>query len=155
MNRIQNLYKVRRDGKIIKEEMTFEQIDALGEISKVVEVHWTDGNTGRSASAKSKFGTFAEIVQGRRFVAVLVYKNETDCNLVVFNPDGSTHLVIPNIQTINGEKMTGSFGWFESPHHPADSVFGVVFQADHRSSAQYWMDLDANTGEVLACTWTK
>jgi hypothetical protein len=155
MNAIQNFFETRKDGQIISEGMTLEQVQSLGEISKVVEVSWTNGTDQTRTHLKSSFGVFSRVVQGRKWVAALIYKNNSDCQLVVVNPDGTVHLIVPKIQKINDEYQAGVFGWFEAAHFPADGIFGVVFQVAHPSTAQYWMDIDALTGKVLVCTWTR
>jgi hypothetical protein len=155
MDEIENFYETRKDGQIIPEGKTLEQIQSLGEISKVVEVSWISSTTQQRAHLKSPFGVFSRIVQGRKWIAALIYKNNSDCKLIVVNPDGNIHLTVPSIQKINNEYKKGSFGWFEAAHHPANGVFGVVFQVAHPTTAQYWLDIDALTGKVLMSTWTR
>jgi hypothetical protein len=155
MSTVQDFYDVRRDGKIIPEGMTFHEIIALGEKSLVVEARWKCSATQKSVSLKSPFGVAASVVQGRQFVVARIYTKESDSQVTVFNCDGSVHLNLSNTQKINGQDQQGEFYWFQDAHHPADGVFGVVFQCDYQPSAQYWMDIDAATGKVLKCTWTK
>jgi len=155
MNLFQTLYKVRRDGKVVTDDMTFEQVYALGEPSRVIEAHWIDGLSQKPVSLKSPFGVLARIVQGGKFLVAMVYSNNTNCALVVVKSDGKIHLTVPDLQKINGENRNGVFRGFESPRQPADGVFGVVFNANYRVTAQYWMDIDAATGQVLACAWTR
>jgi hypothetical protein len=155
MDPIQEFRKFRQDHKIITESMNWNEIDGLGEISKVVEVCWTNAPSQRVVSIKSAFGVFPEIVQGRKFVAAIVYTAESDCKLTTFLSDGKEHLTVPNLQRLNGRDESGQFAWFTSAHEPTDHVFGVVFQADDSSVGQYWLDIDARTGKVLICTWTK
>jgi hypothetical protein len=155
MDLIQEFRKFRRDRKVITDSMNWKEIDDLGEVSKVVEVCWTNALSQRVVSIKSAFGVFSEVVQGRKFVAAIVYICESDCKLAIFLADGKEHLTVPNVQQLNGRNEPGQFAWFTSPHEPADDVFGVVFQADDSSVGQYWLDIDARSGRVLACTWTK
>jgi hypothetical protein len=156
MNSVQNFYEVRKDEKVIPEGMTIEERHALGwGISRVVQVHWTDAKTEKAVLLQSAFGVFSDVVQGREFVATIVYINDFDCKLVVYLADGNEHLTIPNHQRLNGCDEPGQFAWFTSPHEPANGVFGVVFQADDSAAGQYWLDIDARSGKVLACTWTK
>jgi hypothetical protein len=156
MSLIQKFYEVRKDGKVIPESMTIADRHALGwDISKVVQAHWTCAETNKPVSVQSSFGVFSEVVQGRRFVAALLYTDDSHCNLVVYLADGKTHLTIPNVQQLNGRNEPGEFAWLTSPHKPAEDVFAVIFQAEDGAMGQYWMDIDARTGEVLICTWTK
>jgi hypothetical protein len=155
MNLFQNLYEVRRDGKVITNDMSFEQIYALGPTTRIVEAHWTDGLSQKPVVLKSSFGVVARVVQGGKFLVAMIYTREADCALVVVKSDGKSHLAIADVQEINGEKHRGVFRGFESPHRPADGVFGAVFHASYRATAQYWMDIDATTGAVLECTWTR
>jgi hypothetical protein len=156
MNSVQKFYEVRKDEKVIPEGMTIEERHALGwDISKVVQAHWTNTETNKTVSLKSPFGIFSEIVQGRRLVAALIYTDDSNCKLVVFLANGSEHLTVSNLQRLSGHDEPGQFAWFTTPHEPADDVFGVVFQADDSSVGQYWLDIDARSGRVLACTWTK
>jgi hypothetical protein len=159
MNSIQSVYNVREDGKILTHDMTIDQVYALGEISTVVEVHWMNCTEQRPASLKSKFGVFATVVAGNGFIAAIVHTNSKkplpDSQLLIVNPDGTVRHTVPNIQKINGEYVKGWFGWTDSGQHPADGVFGAIFQAAHSPSAQFRLDIDAATGVVLDCNWTR
>jgi hypothetical protein len=155
MNVIENFQEVRRDGQIISEGMTSEQIDALGDISRVVEVRWQNSLTGKTVSVKSKFGVLSKVIDGRRWVAAMVYDSDTQCSLVIFDSGGEVHLRVPNVQRINDEERTGLFAGFSEPHSQGDGVFGVIFRTEGFDWDRYWMDIDALTGKVLTCTWTK
>jgi len=154
MDSITNLYEVRRDGKVIKEGMTFEEIAAFGEISKVVEMHWTDRSTGQPASIKSPFGVFGALVQGRDFIVATIYSSKSNCRLISINANGSTRCTFSDTQKINGQDEFGSFGWVETTHYP-NNVFGAIFTVDCFPVTQYRLDIDVITAEVLACSWTK
>jgi hypothetical protein len=155
MNSISNFHEVRRDGQIVSEQMTSEQIDALGDISRVVEARWVNSLTGKDVSITSKFGVLAHVVDGRNWVAALVYETESRCNLKVFDSRGDVCLNVPNIHQIANQNMSGSFTGFAAAHHSNDAIFGVIFRTDAPDLDRYWMDVDALTGKVLTCTWTK
>ena len=162
VNSIQDFYEIRQDGKIIPEGMTVEQIFALGEISRVVEAHWTNAANQRPVSLKSPFGVFAYIVPGREFIAAMVHTkkgNGSAGDLIVVNPDGSVRFKVPPVQTINGQDMKGVFRGITNTPKAADGFFGAVFEVDfgniYLSNAQFRLDIDAATGEVVGCSETR
>jgi hypothetical protein len=155
MTGIQNFFELRADGRVITEEMTVEQIGALGEICKVVEVCWTNTSTQQAVSIKSQFGVIADVVSGRKFVAARVFAKKADSELLVFDSNGQIHCTLSKIQVINENQESGQFVWFTSAHQERDGIFGVIFQADNSTVGQYWMDIDAATGNVVECTWTR
>ena len=155
MNTVENLYEVRADGKVMREGITSEQLHALGEISKVIEVYWTCSATKQIASLKAPFGVFATVVQGRRFLAATVYSNESESNLVIVNPDGTIRFIVSQVQQLNGGKEQGVFDWIDKPFEAREGVFGAIFRVDSFPASQYWLDIDAATGQVLGNRSTK
>jgi hypothetical protein len=155
MKVIENFQEIRRDGQIIPEGMTAEQIDALGNVSRVVEVRWHNSLTEKTICIKTNFGILSKVIDGRSWIAALVYDSETHCSLVVFNSAGEVHIRVPNVHRIDDLERSGLFAGFSEPHLRQDAVFGVIFRTEGPDWDRYWMDIDARTGKVLACTWTK
>jgi hypothetical protein len=155
MSEIKNFFEIRKDRKTVPEGATVKQKWALGAPSRIIEAHWTNENLQREIAVKSPFGLPTHIVQGRKSLAVLVYQNHSDNELVILNTDGTDRLKIPNILNFDGESKRGKFAWFEPAHEPADGVFGAIFRSEESAGAQYWLDIDAADGKVLLSTLAK
>lgn len=155
MNTVQDFLKIRRDGNIILENMSIQEILALGKPSPVGEIKWVCSGNGKSVSFNFLFGVSAHVVQGRQFVVAVASTSNSRGFLTIFNCDGTVHLNISTTQIINGNYEPGDFCWLVNAHYPANNVFGVVFQCSSHLSAKYLMDIDAVSGSVLECTWTK
>ena len=138
MNYFQDFREVRGDGKIITSGMSISQINALGEISRVVEVSWRDCIRDKPVSLKSKFGVNACVVQGAKLLAVLIYETENRCTLSIVDSAGAVTAIVSNAQKIDGQARRGFFIGLAAAHTPRDGVFGARFNTDDWSAAQYW-----------------
>jgi hypothetical protein len=157
MNPIQNLYKVRLDGKVIREGMTPEAIDALGEISTVVEVHWVDGRSQKAVVLKEPLGIFTIVVPGREYVvAELMVKgiNNRIGDAVVYKADGTVHTRLPMKRIIqwNGRDEDGVYNSIRQPKNKLDGFIGVVYDVNLPAGMSFQANLDTNldTGEVVS-----
>ncbi len=143
---IQNFRKIRRDGRIIYESMTAQEMISTGWLpDKVIEIRWN--NDFGPVSIRAKFGILAKVVSGREYVAALTESDETGlrCTLSIFNGDGECHLSLPNIQKVQGKDENGEFCWFETSRVESLNVFGVVFCRDLDNSP-FQLVIDAATG---------
>jgi hypothetical protein len=143
---IRDLTKTRRDGKIILESMSIDQIAALGwSPDKVVQVTWS--NDEQTVDVRAPCGVLAKTLPDRTGVAWLEAADEADTrsNLSVLNADGSVRFVLPNAQVINGSKEAGVYCWYEPARSSPATNFGVVFRID-RSQALFQVDVDVYSG---------
>lgn len=158
MTTIQHFREIRRDGKVIDELMTVEDIGALGPIEKVIEVQWH--HDSQPVSLRADYGILAEVVPGREFVVANEGDDESGQHrtLWILNADGSRRLQLSNTQVIRGEEKTGKFCWFELPRIESPNVFGVVFDVDvgpMEGSSMFQLDIDAINGNVVGVYETR
>jgi hypothetical protein len=141
--------QTRRDKKNIGEEMSIEDILALGDVSRVVSLNWE--NERNRVSLDFPYGVFAKVICNRSAVVCLINKNEDqkDNELIVINEDGSKRLQLSNSPTISGRVEHGKFGWIERAKTADVNCFGVIFMGD-RSNVVYQLDIDAETGKTVA-----
>jgi hypothetical protein len=156
MNPVQHLYKVRQDGKVIREGMTPEEIVALGEISTVVEVHWVDGRTQKAVVFKEPLGIFTTVVQGREYIVaermVKGIKNRIG-DAVVYKSDGSVHaqLLMQRAIPWHGRELHGVYHSIRTAKNEKDGFIGVVYDVDLVGMrAQLNLDTNLATGEVVS-----
>lgn len=153
MGTIENYIEIRRDGRIIPENMPSEELHKMG-VCKLKELRWTyDGKDVRIPAA---FGILGDVVQGRQFVAVKERDNESGkhSTLWILNGDGSRRWRIPDTQTINGKEVRGIFCGFESPRIERDHVFGAVYDCITLRD-MYILEIDADSGATLGAHYTR
>jgi hypothetical protein len=144
---IQQFIEIRRDGKVIDETMSVEDIGALGAIEKVIEVQWRNGS--QPVSFRDAYGVLAIVVPGREFVAANGHDESGQRRVLsVINADGTQRLQLSNTQVIRGKGELGDFRWFESPRVESLNVFGVVFERASDNS-MFQLDIDAINGNVV------
>lgn len=147
MTTIQQFKEVRRDGKVIDESMTVEDVFALGPPEKIIEVQWYDGS--ERISIRNAFAVLAQVVPGGEFVAANEYDELGQHRaLSIINADGSRRLQLSNVQKIRANDEAGEFCWFESPRIQSPNVFGVVFSCS-RDNSMFQLDIDAIDGSVV------
>jgi hypothetical protein len=145
---VEDFLEVRRDGKIIPETMTVEQMVAQGWSSeRIVQIRWRFDD--RDVSLANEHGLLTQVTPRRDGVVVIGNQQGGPSTLAVINGDGSTRLVIDNQQRINGRQEAGVFSWFEPCRTVGANCFGAVFRTQ---SAMYQVDIDADTGHVLGVT---
>lgn len=148
MKTIGNFQEIRRDGKIIDESMSANDIFLLGTPEKIIELQWANGS--QKISLKNNYGILAKVVPGRAFVAANEYDDFGQNRLLsIINSDGSRHLTLPKEQLIRGKKEHGEFCWFEPARVESPNIFGVVFQRSGDNS-MFQLDIDAQDGRVVA-----
>lgn len=145
---IHNFMEIRRDGKVIDESMSAEDVFALGNPEKIVEVKWRDD--ARLVSIHDDLGMLAKVVPGRNFVAINGHDEpSSQCRkLFIMNADGSKRLQLSNVQNIRGANESGKFCWFEPSRTESSDVFGVVFNVASDDS-MFQLDIDATSGAIV------
>jgi hypothetical protein len=148
MDTIRNFKKIRWDGQVIDEQMTPEQVFALGTPQKVITVQWEYG--GRPVARQSQYGLLSKVLSGRELVVILegLDASDTRNSLFVLNADGSLRVSVPNDQTINGTTERGEFRWLEAPRKNEANRFGAVFEPAGRNT-MFQLDIDGATGKVV------
>jgi len=152
---IEHFKEVRRDGKVIEDSMTLEEMHKRGwHPEKIVEIQWT--HEGRLVRRASAGGILAEIVYGREFVAVIEHndKKPQSSILSIIHADGSVAHVVSNTQLILGKYEKGEFRWFEPPKMNRTNICGVVFECVN-NHAMYQLELDAAEGTVIDAYYTR
>jgi hypothetical protein len=146
MSPITQFKEIRRDGKVIVESMTLEDVVALGATEKVVEAQWQSG--GQTVSIKDSHGLLAKVVAGHAYVAVNAHDAAGQHRVLsILNADGSVRWHVPNMQSVRGQAEVGEFRWFEAPRQAAAQLLGVVFHCTV-DSAMFQLDIDADSGQV-------
>lgn len=147
MNKIENFEEIRRDGLVVGESMKPEDIFALGQPEKIVEIRWRNGN--RPVALRFDHGVLAKVITGREYLAVNASTgSESSRILSVFNADGSLRLRIDDTPKIQGKSYPGVFRWFECAHVKSPNVFGVVFSRTI-DGAMFHLDIDASDGSIV------
>lgn len=148
MTIIQSFKRVRRDGKVIDESMTAEDMFTLGLPEKIIELQWYDGS--RPISFRADYGVLARVISGRESVAAIEENDELGehSTLWIINADGSRRLQVSNTQPIHGKDITGEFGWLTKPRIEASNIFGAIF-GRRDSSSMFHLDIDATNGNVI------
>jgi hypothetical protein len=145
---INDFQEIRRDGKIIHESMSANDIFALGAPEKIIEIQWVIGS--QRISLRNNHGILAKVVAGREFVAANEYDAfGRDRTLSVINSDGSKRLTISKNQLIRGKNEHGEFCWFEPARVESANIFGVVFRRSNDNS-MFQFDIDARDGRITA-----
>jgi hypothetical protein len=146
---ISNFRKIRRDGRVLLES---DSLPLNWEPNKIVTVQWNNGS--KLITINEPYGVHANIINDRKMVVLLSYKDECDTNstLSIVNDDGSTHLVLPNSQKINGNIEQGRFRWFENCDGWSENYFVFVFEAlknsELFSNPLYRMVINAENGSI-------
>ncbi|MGB8843104.1 MAG: hypothetical protein WCC64_18775 [Aliidongia sp.] len=145
---IQNFRKIRRDGKIIDDSMTIDEIFSWGTPEKIIELRWDNNN--QPTSLKSIHGVLAKIVSGGEYIAAKIHNDDSGRNstLWIINADGSMRLQIPNDHSINGKNVSGDFGWLEKSRTQQPNIFGVIFECRDKN-LMFQLDIDAANGNVI------
>jgi hypothetical protein len=145
---ISSFKKIRADGLVISEDMTPEQIAALGEVSCTVTAQW-DGRSGL-VTLTNENGLWAQVLPRRDAVAVKEALDESRrlTSLRVVNEDGSDRFTVSRYQLINGVDRVGTFAWYETPRTGRPNCFSVVFVALTDESF-HQLDIDGSSGEVV------
>jgi hypothetical protein len=146
---IQNFKEMRRDGKVIDENLTTAQLLSLGWApEKVNRIEWE--YHGQPVVVPVPHSMISRVVPERDAVMVIEKLDDTGFRnrLLVLNADGSVRLTIPNEQLIKGRPVHGEFGWFEPARVSGLPSLGIVFQPDNDSS-MYVLDVDASNGTTL------
>ena len=153
---ISNFHKIRRDGKVIPEGMTGEQMIAAGwEPEKVLWLRWD--YYGNPIELASQYGFLSRIVASREYLVVL---EDTDASgqhatLSVYLSNGTFRGSFPNILDVPGplggpvHREAGEYAWFQTPRSPLPTAFAAAFKV-YRNGATYRVELDAATGGVLS-----
>lgn len=155
MQTVQDFCKIRRDGRVIEEDMTLERRHELGwPVSKITRIEWRcDGNT---ISLEDPRGLTSVILPDRSGVVLMLHTAQSsDEVLGVVNADGTSRFCLGNVQEINGEKFTGKYRWFQPTRINKPTVFGVVFGYTIKSQEfimhpDVHLDVDAMTGEIIS-----
>ena len=153
---ISNFQKIRRDGKVIPEGVTGEQMIAAGwEPDKVLRLRWDW--YGNPIELSSPYGFLSRIVPSREYLAVLEDTDATGdhARLSVYLSNGTFRgtfnnvLDLPATPVVPEHKEAGEYVWFQTPKSPLPTAFAAAFKV-YRNGATYRVDLDAATGAVLA-----
>jgi hypothetical protein len=149
MNSITTFQEIRRDGKVIEESMTPEDMIRAGwQPDKVVALRWVWYD--RTIELRSPFGFLSRVVPSREYVAVL---EDTDAGgqhavLTVYQTDGSPRGTFRNVLEIAGKPAAGEFRSFRTPKSPLPTAFCVLFDV-FSNGGTYQVDIDAASGAVL------
>jgi hypothetical protein len=152
---ISNFQKIRRDGKIIPEGMTGEQMLAAGwQPEKVLWLRWDW--FGHPIELASPYGFLSRIVPSREYLAVLEDTDATGQHAIlsVYLSNGTFRGTFPNLLELPGNaqiaphKEAGEYVWFQIPRSPLPTAFAAVFKV-FRNGATYRVDIDAATGSLL------
>ena len=151
MNIIKFFKEIRRDGKVIDEKTTVEDMLAKGwGAEKIVAIKWRYGKD--IIEIKNEDGILAKVVEDASAVVGKFYINNAGV-LKVINPDGTLRFAISNIQRINEEYIDGVYEWFEYLDGMPESSFSIVFK-DKKNDNLFVLSIDANTGELLSANRT-
>jgi hypothetical protein len=146
--KIAALREIRRDGKVIDESMTPEDVGKLGPPEKIVRIEWIYDQ--RSASLQHKGGMLAKVLPDRTGIAVLLHDGESRFakNLKILNDDGSLRASSGPSLSIDGTAFSGEYGWFEPARTSPEKNLGIVFwrAAD---DILFQLDIDPATAKVM------
>lgn len=151
MSLIQQFQEVRRDGKVIAETMTPEEMIRAGWTpDKVLLLQWQ--GPGGVVELQSSFGFLSRVVASREYLAVL---EDTDAGgqstvLSVYQADGRPRVTFQNNVPIKGAPEVGRFASFRSPQSGAPAAFAVLFDV-FSNGARYLIEIDAASGGILSC----
>ena len=143
------LKEIRKDGKIISEDMTIEDIASLGlPPEKIVSIEWS--TDGRTNIYKHDKGIVAKVLPDRTGIALLLFgdKEGGSKELKILNADGSIRLTVNPEHNIDQVKKQVTYLWFEKPKTLSESAFGVVF-ADDMNKNLYQLDIDSASGKII------
>ncbi|MEY8200266.1 MAG: hypothetical protein RPS47_13580 [Colwellia sp.] len=147
MNIIKYFQEVRRDGKIIEENMSVQDlIDEGWGVEQVTTLRWEV--EGKKKELHNSAGILAEVLSDRSAVVGIFTQGGNDI-LKVINPDGTERLTISNNQLLNGDIVKGVFEWFEPASCNSGPCFGVIFKSDSTGNI-YQLDIDAISGQVIS-----
>ena len=150
MSVIQQFQKIRRDGKVIDESMTPEDMIRAGWMpDKVLVLRWVWYD--RTVELRSQFGFLSRIVASRELLAVLEDTDASGQNtvLTVYHTDGSPRMTFQNNVPIAGKPQAGVFASFRSPQSGVPTAFAVLFDVFY-NGARYQVEIDAASGNILS-----
>lgn len=155
MGTISNFMKIRRDGKIIPEEMTLEQLEDIGWApDKITRVQWDYEGRRIELNDPDGSGLYVEVIDDRTAVAV-----NMDEYISIIDADGSLRLRVPNVQNIGGKELKGKFAWFGEVESGMTHCFAVVFEVPpvkwDEGSDFYLLHIDSMNGKLLKWHWTR
>jgi hypothetical protein len=152
---ITHFREIRRDGKVIDENMSVDKLWAEGWKPEIVtSVQWRLEDQLIELHFPS--GVLARPLRDRSAVVILspILGSSLARELWVVNPNGTKRLSISNTQTVNGVIMVGTFEWIGDPRSHSPVTFGAMFQ-NSADSEMYELDIDATTGMLLNAFWSK
>lgn len=152
---IQEFEEIRRDGKIVKENMKAKDLIAMGwKPDNIIEVRWIIN--GKQIYLKSGRSLLAVVVPGREYVAV-IEKNinpNMPSSLYILDSDGNKRASIDNKQIFDGKPFYGEFCWFEQSAATEIGKFGVAFRRKH-DDILYHVDINAKDGRIIKMNVTR
>ncbi len=149
MSLIQHFQKLRRDGKVIEESMTGEDMIRAGWMpDKVIALRWTWYD--RTIELHSQFGFLSRVVASREYVAVLEDSDAAGQRTIlsVYQADGTPRIMFQNVVPIAGEPEAGIFASFRSPQSGMPTAFSVLFDV-YRNGGRFQVEIDAASGSIL------
>ena len=150
MNHVTNFRQTRRDGKVIEEQMSVEDILCLGwKPDKIVHIEWKFD--GRAVNLDFPRGVLAEVLPSRYAVVFRPHSGEM---LLVFNSDGTERLRVTEIESKDGKMVSGTFEWFELPRSGVATNIGVVYRRADNGHL-FETEIDTSTGKAVQWYQTK
>jgi len=149
MHPIENLQEVRRDGQIIDESMSRDDILRLGQPQKIVELCWT--HDSRIHEFKFHYGVNARTVAGREYLVALemLAEDSNQTALWVITADGQYRTRVQEPDKFRNHQVTGNYYYLTTPNIDQPNVFGVIFD-DQLNNLQFQLDIDAENCRILA-----
>ncbi|MFK3644170.1 hypothetical protein [Pseudomonas protegens] len=147
---INDFERIREDGKVIDENMTVDQMIALGwSPCRVVEARWRWQE--QLLSVVNSRGLLAIVVPDRQHLAILWNDDDTGvaATLYVVSGDRQQQIRIADKLLINGQLEAGIYSWFEQFPQVSPSIFTCMFSRQ-RDQAMFRVDIDASTGDIVS-----
>jgi len=142
MHLIENLQEVRRDGQIIDESMSRDDILRLGQPQKIVELCWT--HDSRVHAFKFHHGVIAQAV-----ALEMLAEDSHQTALWVITADGQHRTRVQEPDKFRNHQVTGNYYYLTTPNMDQPNVFGVIFD-DQANNLQFQLDINAENCQILA-----
>lgn len=135
---IRDFTEVRRDGQIVNEAMSVEDIARVGQPEQIVELKWSNGDAAISVLFPE--GVPAKVLRDRMHVVALA--------------GGATSVIYCHGHAVRELELgPGCVCWFEpSPSHAPERI-GVV--VDRGASGMHLLDVDALGGQIVSSQETR
>jgi hypothetical protein len=109
----------------MSEGMTVGDMQIAGwQVDTLVKVSWK--NDGQAVSIPLTPGSLAQVVPGRRYVAIIMKTDGPMTRLLIYDERGKLHIELPSTQTVNDKQEEVTYSWFETDARASDDTFVVA-----------------------------